>query len=170
MPMPHHFSHDSMNMSNMSMQVSGHYPMSRESSGASWQPQSTPMTRFMFMSDKTISMLQGFINGIYDNQGGRRGSDLTFSTSMLMFIMQKDFDIGTLGFRSMISLDPAMGKDGYPLLLQTGESANERTLLRDYQHPHDAFMELAGTYSIPFTDKKSAYMSSKRSALLPTPG
>jgi len=77
---------------------------------------------------------------------------------MLMFMAQRDFDIGTFGFRGMVSLDPAMGKGGYPLLLQTGETANGRTPLIDHQHPHDAFMELAGTYSIPFTDKNSAFI------------
>ena len=46
--------------------------------------------------------------------------------------------------RSMVSLDPAMGKSGYPLLLQTGESADGETPLVDRQHPHDAFMELVG--------------------------
>jgi hypothetical protein len=49
----------------------------------------------------------------------------------------------------MLSLDPALvGKEGYPLLLQTGESADGVTPLIDRQHPHDLFMELATTYQI----------------------
>jgi hypothetical protein len=49
----------------------------------------------------------------------------------------------------MLSAEPAtIGKRGYPLLLQTGETADRRTPLIDRQHPHDLFMELAGTYSV----------------------
>lgn len=136
----------------------GVYSMTREASGSSWQPQSTPMNGITFMSGKTHFMLQGFANFIYDNQGGKRGDKLAFSTSMLMFMAQRELDVGTFGFRSMFSLDPAMGKSGYPLLLQSGETANGRTHLIDKQHPHDAFMELAGTYSIPFSDKKSGFI------------
>jgi hypothetical protein len=49
----------------------------------------------------------------------------------------------------MLSLEPAtIGKEGYPLLLQTGETADGRTPLIDRQHPHDLLMELAGSYSL----------------------
>src|SRR4030095_16996645 len=49
----------------------------------------------------------------------------------------------------MLSLEPAtIGKEGYPLLLQTGETADGVTPLIDRQHPHDLFMELAATYSL----------------------
>jgi hypothetical protein len=48
-----------------------------------------------------------------------------------------------------VSLDPVMGKRGYPLLFQTGETADGTTPLVDRQHPHDAFMELATTLSVP---------------------
>jgi hypothetical protein len=77
---------------------------------------------------------------------------------MFMFMAQKDLTVGTLGFRSMFSLDPLMGRSGYPLLLQTGETANSQTPLIDRQHPHDAFMELAGTYSISYAVAKSAFI------------
>ena len=48
----------------------------------------------------------------------------------------------------MLSLDPTMGSSGYPLLLQTGETANGQTRLIDRQHPHDLFMELAASYAL----------------------
>jgi hypothetical protein len=49
----------------------------------------------------------------------------------------------------MFSLEPStIGKQGYPLLLQTGETADGVTPLIDRQHPHDLFMELAGSYSL----------------------
>lgn len=152
---------DHMDKTSMLMHMHGmygSYPMTREASGTSWQPQSTPHTGLMFMSDKTMLMLQGFINQIYDHQGGARGGEKNFSTSMLMFMAQKDLEVGTIGFRSMVSLDPLMGPNGYPLILQTGETGNGRTLLIDRQHPHDAIMELAVTYSFPLTEKKSMYI------------
>jgi len=49
----------------------------------------------------------------------------------------------------MMSLEPlTVGKRGYPLLLQTGETGDGVTHLIDRQHPHDLFMELAGSWSV----------------------
>src|SRR5206468_8154265 len=85
----------------------------------------------------------------YDNQGGPRGDEKLFSSNMLMGMAQRSLGPGTLGLRAMLSLEPGtIGKEGYPLLLQTGETANGRTPLVDRQHPHDLFMELAGSYSV----------------------
>src|SRR5438477_81863 len=68
---------------------------------------------------------------------------------MFMGMAQRPLGAGTVGLRTMLSLEPlTIGKHGYPLLLQTGETANGRTPLVDRQHPHDLFMELAGSYSI----------------------
>ena len=47
----------------------------------------------------------------------------------------------------MLSLDPFMGRRGYPLLLANGETADGVTPLVDRQHPHDLFMELAASFS-----------------------
>jgi hypothetical protein len=58
----------------------------------------------------------------------------------------------------MVSLDPAMGPDGYPLLLQTGETANGVTPLIDRQHPHNLFMELAGVYALPVGAGSSVFV------------
>jgi hypothetical protein len=68
---------------------------------------------------------------------------------MGMAMAQRMLGPGTLGLRSMLSIEPAsIGKQGYPLLLQTGETADGHTPLIDRQHPHDLFMELAGSYSL----------------------
>ena len=61
----------------------------------------------------------------------------------------------------MLSLDPAtVGNTGYSLLLQTGETADGQTPLIDRQHPHDFWMELAASYSVPFREhgSVSAYL------------
>ena len=57
----------------------------------------------------------------------------------------------------MVSLDPTMGKSGYPLLGQTGETADGTTPLVDRQHPHDFFMELATSYSVQLGEDSAAF-------------
>jgi len=136
----------------------GDYPVTRESSGTAWVPDSSPMEGIHNMYGNWMTMAHGYADTIYDDQGGERGGAKTFSESMLMGMASHPLEGGTIGLRGMMSLDPAMGKDGYPLLLQTGETADGRTPLIDRQHPHDLFMELATTYSHPITDNSSAFV------------
>jgi hypothetical protein len=135
----------------------GLYPMTREASGTSWQPDSSPQEGVHFMKDDWSFMLHGFANFVYNNQGGDRGDEETFSSNMMMLMGQRDLGKGTLGFRSMMSLDPLQGDDGYALLLQTGETPDGVSSLVDRQHPHDLFMELALTYNIPVSEESSAF-------------
>ncbi len=65
---------------------------------------------------------------------------------------------GSLTLRGMFSLDPTMGKDGYPLLFQTGETADGVTPLIDRQHPHDFLMELAAVYSHSLSEAASVFL------------
>ena len=103
-------------------------------------------------------MVHGFANVIYDNQSGKRGDDQLFSSNMVMGMAQRPLGPGTVGFSSMLALEPAtIGRKGYPLLLQTGETANGRNSLIDRQHPHDLFMELAASYSRPRSDQSSVF-------------
>jgi hypothetical protein len=136
----------------------GPYPMTRESSGTSWQPDSTPHQGIHLLERNWTLMLDGFAQLIYDRQGGPRGAEKTFSSNMFMMMGTQRLGPGTFGFRSMFSAEPlTIGKGGYPLLLQTGETADGRTRLIDRQHPHDLFMELAATYNIPLSDSTSAF-------------
>jgi hypothetical protein len=122
----------------------------RESSGTSWQPDSTPMWGWHLMSGPWMLMVHGGADLVYDDQGGRRGDRDLLAPSMVMLMAQRAAGPGTLLLRGMVSLDPAaVGRRGYPLLLQTGETADGRTPLVDRQHPHDLFMELAARYSLP---------------------
>lgn len=59
-----------------------------------------------------------------------------------MGMAQRPLGGGTLTLRGMVSADPLMGKSGYPLLKQTGETADGRTQLTDRQHPHAPHEEL----------------------------
>ena len=128
----------------------GIYPGSREASGTSWQPEATPMEGLHSMKGDWSLMLHGFATLAYTDQGGRRGDEKIFSANMLMGMAQRPVGEGTFGLRGMLSLEPAtIGKHGYPLLLQTGETGDGETPLIDRQHPHDLFMELALTYSHP---------------------
>ena len=156
---------DGDRMSGMSGMAMGHmkgqlasYPMTRDASGTAWQPDSSPLEGLHGDIAGWSTMLHGYFTLVYDNQGGPRGDTKTFFESMIMGMAQRPLGGGTLTLRAMGSLDPFMGKSGYPLLLQTGETANGRTQLTDRQHPHDLFMELAGVYSHPLTDKLSGFV------------
>src|SRR5262249_37869625 len=135
-------------MAMMAGQLGG-YSMMRDASGTAWQPDSTPMEGFSWESGGWTGMVHGYADLVYDHQGGGRGASKVFSESRRMVMAQRTLGPGVLTLRSMLSLDPAMGPSGYPLLLQSGETADGVTPLVDRQHPHDLFMELAGVWSAP---------------------
>jgi hypothetical protein len=127
----------------------GPYPMTREASGTSWQPDQARHQGIHRMHGAWTLMLHGMADVVHDHQGGPRGDDKVYSDNMAMLMAQRRAGPGTLGIRAMLSAEPVtIGKEGYPLLLQTGETADGRTPLIDRQHPHDLFMELAGSYSL----------------------
>jgi hypothetical protein len=136
----------------------GPYAMDREASGTSWQPDSTPMPGLHAMHGEWMTMLHGFVDGIYDEQGGPRGNAQTFSTSMLMFMARRGLEDGAFGVRLMVAGDPLMGPSGYPLLFQTGETANGRVPLIDRQHPHNLLMEVAATWSRNLSSDSSLFV------------
>jgi hypothetical protein len=126
----------------------GAYPMTRDASGTSWQPDLAEHHGIHATLDGWQLMGHAMLWGIYDTQSGPRGGDKFFAPGMVMGMARRDFGVNdAIGFRAMLSPDPFMGKSGYPLLLATGETANGATPLVDRQHPHDLFMELSGTYS-----------------------
>jgi hypothetical protein len=136
----------------------GSYSMMQDASGTAWQPASTPMQGLMWSKGGWNGMVHGYADLVVDHQSGPRGDDAVFSESMLMATAQHGAGPGTLTFKSMVSLDPAMGPSGYPLLLQTGETANGITPLVDRQHPHNLLMELAGAYALPIGGGSSAFV------------
>ena len=162
--MPGHEGHDMSSMKSMPADqpmamksALGPYSMSREGSGTSWQPEATPMQGLHIMAGDWSLMAHGFVNAIYDKQTGPRGDEKSFTESMAMLMGNRPVGPGTLGLRAMLSLDPTMDKSGYPLLFQTGETANGTTPLVDRQHPHDFFMELSASYSVPLGNNGSAF-------------
>jgi len=136
----------------------GPYSMARESSGTSWQPDSTPTGGLMHMSGEWMTMWHGMIDLIYDDQGGPRGAAKTFSSSMLMFMARRALPEGAFGLHLMLSADPLMGRDGYPELFQTGETADGVHPLIDRQHPHNLLMEASGSYSRNLSSQSAVYL------------
>jgi len=136
----------------------GPYPMTRESSGTAWQPDSSAHVGLMGMSGDWTLMAHGTLNLVYDHQSGPRGDDKAFASGMLMGMARRPLGNGTLQFKAMLSPDPLMGKRGYPLLLASGESANGRDRLIDRQHPHDFFMELSASVSQEIGAKSSIFL------------
>ena len=136
----------------------GRYVMSRDATGTAWQPDSSPMSGIHFGSSNSTFMVHGFANAVYTREGGHRGDEGAFSTNMGMLMGRRNLRNGALGFRLMLSAEPSMGRRGYPLLLQTGETADGVTPLLDRQHPHDMLMELSGTWSRNFADGSGAFV------------
>jgi Heavy metal binding domain len=134
-------------------------PMSREGSGTSWLPDSSPMYARMFMFDDNMLMLHGAIFPRYTNVSTRRGDDRIDAPNWIMAMYSHPLgDSAQFGARLMMSLDPLTeGGRGYPLLFQSGESWNGEPL-HDRQHPHDLFDELSISYSQKFDHDLSAYV------------
>jgi hypothetical protein len=167
--MPVHAAHadHGANPAHMDHRMSGHgamtgflgpYMMTREASGTSWQPDTSPHEGLYRQLEAWSVMTHGSINLNYVGQPGPRGAGKTFVSGMLMTMAQRPLGDGTFGVRAMLSPEPFMGASGYPLLLATGETADGVSHLIDRQHPHDLFMELAATYSRNITANSSVFI------------
>src|SRR5437870_3616360 len=154
--------HDMSHMQ-MSMQSSVDLadPMSREGSGTSWLPDSSPMYGKMFMFDNGLLMLHGAIFPRYTNVSTRRGDDRIDAPNWIMGMYSHPLGDNTqIGARLMMSLDPLTeGGRGYPLLFQTGESWHDEPL-HDRQHPHDLFDEVSISLSQTLDHDFSSYIYS----------
>ena len=127
-------------------------PQYNEGSGTSLLPLLGPgMSGIHVMNGDWMIMTHATFNLVYNWQDGPRGDDKTFVAGMFMTSAEGPVsERGTLKLQAMLSPYAFMGKDGYPLLLQTGETADGVTPLVDRQHPHDLFMELSATYRYNF--------------------
>jgi hypothetical protein len=120
--------------------------MNREGSGTSWLPDSTPMYAYHRDARDWQLMLHGNVFIQYVRDGGVRGDGQVGSTNWVMGMARRKLGSGDLALRTMLSAEPlTVGECGYPDLLATGESCDGKRL-HDRQHPHDLFMELAGSY------------------------
>jgi hypothetical protein len=136
----------------------GPYGPGRDAGGTAWQPDAAPHGGLHLMPGDWMVMVHGEFNLVASEQTGPRGDSRSFAAGMIMAMAQRDLGPGKLQLRAMLSPDPFMGPEGYPLLLATGETADGITHLVDRQHPHDLFMELSASYSLPVGDKGSLFV------------
>jgi hypothetical protein len=100
-----------------------------------------------------LLFLHGEIKLGVNAQGGPRGVAKFESSNWIMPMAFTRVGRGTLQLRGMFSLEPlTFAQGGTPLLFQTGETYKGRPLV-DKQHPHDLFMELSATYTVPLGER-----------------
>lgn len=127
--------------------------MSQMGSGTSWQPGTTPMSMYFEYAKGWLFFLHGEAKIGVNAQGGPRGVTKFESQNWIMPMAFRRVGPGTLSLRAMFSLEPfTFSPGGSPQLFQTGESYKGRPLV-DKQHPHDLFMELAATYTMPMGER-----------------
>jgi hypothetical protein len=126
-------------------------PKPRESSGTAWQPDLAGMMHPYRQAGAWLvgTHLEVALTGI--DEAGPRGDAAVVAPNHGMVNLRRPAAGGTFGIRTMWSLDPLMGPEGYPLLGQTGETADGINPLIDRQHPHDFVMELAATWERPLS-------------------
>ncbi len=136
----------------------GPWPMGRDASGTSWQPDQARHGGVHATHGDWTLMGHALLNLVYDWQDGPRGDEKTFVSGMIMGAARRDFTDGsTLNLRAMLSPEPMMGKDGFPLLLAAGETADGVNPLIDRQHPHELVMELSASYARRLSDRDSVF-------------
>lgn len=124
-------------------------PHGRTGSGTSWLPDSTPMYAAHASAGEWRLMLHGALFAGWNAQGSDRGDGQLTVPNWVMGMAERPLGPTRLTLRTMLSAEPfTMPGDGYPLLLQTGETFRDRPL-HDRQHPHDLFMEVAALIDIP---------------------
>jgi hypothetical protein len=129
--------------------------MGQMGSGTSWQPATTPMYMWYKNVNGWLLFLHGDLKLGVNSQGGTRGITKFESQNWVMPMAFHRLGKGTLQLRGMFSLEPfTFSPGGSPELFQTGESYKGQPLI-DKQHPHDLFMELSATYTVPLDERGS---------------
>jgi len=137
----------------------GPYVMGRDASGTAWQPDVSSHGGVHQHRGEWMLMTHALLNGVYAWADGPRGDEKAYLAGMVMASARRDVGPrGTLNLRAMLSPDPFMGANGYPLLMAAGESADGVEPLVDRQHPHDLFMELSASYSHRIGEDSSVFI------------
>jgi hypothetical protein len=150
--------HDDQMLLRIGQNESNLMPMGRMGSGTSWQPDTSPMPMLHKQSGEWLLMFHyNFVAGV-NRQGGPRGVTKFESANWFMPSAARRVGPGTLELRGMFSAEPfTFPPGGSPLLFQTGESYKGQPLI-DRQHPHDLFMELSATYTVPVGERASWFV------------
>jgi hypothetical protein len=132
---------------------SNSFAMGQMGSGSSWQPATTPMYMWYKSAGKWLLFFHGDMKLGVNAQGGPRGVTKFESQNWFMPMAFRRVGPGTLQLRGMFSFEPfTFSGQGSPQLFQTGETYQGRPI-RDAQHPHDFFMELSATYTVPLGER-----------------
>lgn len=127
--------------------------MGQMGSGTSWQPATTPMYMWYKNARGWLLFFHGDMKLGVNSQGGPRGATKFESQNWFMPMAFRRVGPGTLQLRGMFSLEPfTFPRGGSGQLFQTGETYNGRPII-DAQHPHDLFMELSATYTVPLGER-----------------
>jgi hypothetical protein len=106
----------------------------------------------MATSPRWMLMQDGVVNGLFNHQGGPRGSDEFVVPNWWMGMFMRESGRHQFGVNAMLSLDAAtVGKGGYAEIFQVGEALDGKPLI-DRQHPHDLFAQLAASWRISLGD------------------
>ncbi|OLE52225.1 MAG: hypothetical protein AUG51_19160 [Acidobacteria bacterium 13_1_20CM_3_53_8] len=127
--------------------------MGQMGSGTAWQPSSGPMHMYHKVAGDWLLMFHYNLIAGLNRQGGPRGITKFDSQNWFMPMAYHRLGRGTLQLRGMFSAEPFTFPPGSsPLLFQTGETYRGQPLI-DHQHPHDLFMELSATYTMPLGER-----------------
>ena len=126
-------------------------PATRFASGTSWIADESPMRGVHASLGGWHLMLHGNVFAGYTDQRTDAGDSQLVSQNWFGAMASRSVGGGRFQLRGMASLEPLTVGDSYPLLLQTGETADGMPLV-DRQHPHDLLMEAAVSYSRELTD------------------
>lgn len=103
-------------------------------------------------------MAHGFVNVGQRWDPTPRGDRSPFFTQMLMASARRTLGAGWLDANLQLSIESLGGRRGYPLLLQTGETADGVVPLVDRQHPHDALGGASLTYTLEIEEGAWAFL------------
>lgn len=134
-------------------------PSTQESSGTSWQPETSNYPALFFSSANWKYRLSGSIFLRYNHQAGLRGGNKFDAPNWFLGSAQTNIGINSqIMFRTMLSFNRLTeGGGGYPLLFQNGGTYKGLPLI-DHQVPQNLFEELSASYSYRFTHQFGAYL------------
>lgn len=122
-------------------------------SGTGLLPASSPMSAWHWMPGEWMVMGHASVKVGFNQQGGPRGVGKAESQNWLMLMAERNVLRGRLMLRGMLTAEPLTAPHGgFPQLFQTGETYRRRPII-DAQHPHDLFMELAASYTVPLSER-----------------
>jgi hypothetical protein len=104
-------------------------------------------------------MQDGLVLGLFNDQGGPRGGDEFKVPNWWMGMLSRQRGRHEFALNMMFSLDPAtVGDEGYGEIFQVGETFEGKPLV-DRQHPHDLFVQLAGSWRVSFSEHTALRLS-----------